>query len=415
MKKDDAVKDILGSTSLKERFLRYVKVYTESDPESDTFPSADREKDLGVMLVKELMDLGLNDAEMDDNGYVYASLKSNCGSKKNVAFLAHMDTAPDCSGLNVKPQIHENYNGEKIVIGNGIEIDPESSPELKDCMGETVVTSDGTTLLGADDKAGVAAIMSFLEYTIKHPEIEHPNVKICFTPDEEIGKGVDFINLDKVGADFGITVDGGFPNEINFENFNAFSAEVTFKGVNYHPGYAKNKMVNAIRWASRFIEMMPAKRSPENTSEREPFIHPVGMKGDVNETTVAMILRSFSMKDMDVNKSIVNSAADYLRSSVPDLNVEVKISESYLNMYEVIKENEYIMDIMKKAIENLGCTPDILPIRGGTDGARLSYMGLPCPNIFAGGVNFHSIREWVTFENIAKASAYLVEIAKVAV
>lgn len=412
MKRDQLVNRIIEETNLKNRFLEYVKEDTQAINGSDTFPSSEKEKNLGRKLVEELKSLGLDNAEMDENGYVYAKKASNCGKTTRVAFIAHMDVATDCAGEGVKPQIHENYDGSVIELKEGIKIDPEDSPQLKECIGDTLITSDGTTLLGADDKAGIAAIMSMVEYLDKHPEIKHPEIRICFTPDEEIGRGVDFINLEKVDADFAYTLDGGFPYEVNYENFNAHSAKVTFKGVSIHPGYAKDKMVNAIRYAGKFIDMLPKTWSPERTENREPFIHPLDIKGGAEEVSVIMILRSFDPNDIDIEKDIINKIADVLRTEEPKLDIKIEFTESYLNMYEIMKDKMEVFEYVKKAIEDLGAQAQVEPIRGGTDGSRLSFMNLPCPNIFAGGVNFHSQKEWVALENIGLAAAVAVKIVE---
>lgn len=410
MKRHQLASEIMKETSLLDRFLAYVKEDTQSVHDSATFPSSPKEKNLGEKLVKELIGLGVKNAEMDSNGYVYAKIASNCGVTKKVAFIAHMDVATDCAGEGVKPLIHKNYDGSAIKLNAGIVIDPEISTELKNCIGDTIITSDGTTLLGADDKAGIAAIMSMVEYIMKHPEIKRPEIRICFTPDEEIGRGVDFIDLKKVDADFAYTLDGGVPYEVNYENFNAYSGKVTIKGVSIHPGYAKDKMVNAIRYAGKFVDMLPKTMSPERTHHREPFIHPVGITGGSEEVTVSMILRSFVPEDIDREKQIILNIIEVLKAEEPRLQITPAFNQSYLNMYEIMKDKMFVYDYVKKAIEDLGATPDIHPIRGGTDGARLSFMGLPCPNVFAGGVDFHSQKEWVALENIGLASAVVVKI-----
>ncbi len=412
MKRHELVTRIMNETSLKDRFLAYVKEDTQAVPGSKTFPSSPKQKNLGKKLVEELKGLGMQSVEMDENGYVYAKLPSNCGRKTKIAFIAHMDVAADCAGEGVQPQIHENYDGSAINLKDGIIITPEDSPHLKECIGDTVITSDGTTLLGADDKAGIAAIMSMVEYLNKHPEIKRPEIRVCFTPDEEIGKGVDFINIEKVDADFAYTLDGGFPYEVNYENFNAFSAVVKFKGVSIHPGYAKDKMVNAIRYAGKFIDMLPKDMSPERTENREPFIHPIDIKGGSEEVTVSMILRSFKLEDIEDEKKIILDAIEKVKAEEPKLNVEHEFKESYLNMYEVLKDKMHIYKYVEKAIQDLGEEPNVVPIRGGTDGSRLSFMNLPCPNIFAGGVDFHSQKEWVALENIATASAVALKIVE---
>lgn len=410
MKRHELVKKMMDGVDFLEMFTRYVKIDTQADPESKTFPSSEKEKDLGRQLVKELTELGLADVEMDEYGYVYAHLAGNNGSDKKVAFLAHMDVATDCAGNGVKPQVHENYDGSAIILKENIVIDPKDSPELLECKGDTIITSDGTTLLGADDKAGITAIMAMLHWFKKNPDLKHPHISICFTPDEEIGKGVDFINLEKVNADFAYTIDGGFPNEINYENFDAFSATVTFTGVSIHPGYAKDRMVNAMRYAGAFCDRLPKNMAPETTENREPFIHPLDIRGNAENVTVAMILRSFDIKDIEMEKDIINTLVDELRAKNDKLKIEVKFEESYRNMHTVLKDAYYIVNYVEEAFKELGTAAELHPIRGGTDGARLSFMGLPCPNIFAGGVNFHSQREWVALENIALASALLIKV-----
>ncbi|MGI6394597.1 MAG: peptidase T [bacterium] len=412
MKRNQLAAEIIKKTNLLNRFLEYVKEDTQAVPGSETFPSSMKQKNLGAKLVEELKGLGLSNAEMDSNGYVYAKWESNCGVTKKVAFIAHMDVAPDCAGEGVKPVIHENYDGSVIKLEGGTVIDPKESDYLKKLVGDTLITSDGNTLLGADDKAGIAAIMSMIEYLKKHPEIKRPEIRVCFTPDEEIGRGVDFIDLKKVDADFAYTFDGGAPYEVNYENFNAFSAKVTIKGVSIHPGYAKDKMVNAIRYAGKFVDMLPKTMSPERTENREPFIHPVGISGGGEEVSVSMILRSFVPEDIDREKQIILNIIEVLKAEEPRLEVKTEFKESYLNMYEIMKDNMDVFEYVKKAIEELGATPDVLPIRGGTDGARLSFMGLPCPNIFAGGINFHSQKEFVALEDIALAAAVGIKICE---
>jgi len=412
MKRDQLAIQILNETSLKDRFLAYVREDTQAVPGSQTFPSSPKQKNLGRKLVDELIALGMQNVEMDENGYVYAKLPSNCGKTTKVAFIAHMDVATDCAGEGVQPQIHENYDGSPIPLKNGVVVDPEDSPHLKECIGDTIITSDGTTLLGADDKAGIAAIMSMVEYLKKHPEIKRPELRVCFTPDEEIGRGVDFINIEKVDADFAYTLDGGFPYEVNYENFNAFSAKVTFRGISIHPGYAKDKMVNAIRYAGMFVDMLPKDMSPEKTEGREPFIHPVNITGGSEEVSVSMILRSFRLEDIEDEKKIILDIIEKVKAIEPKLTIEHEFKESYLNMYEVLKDKMHIYEYVAKAIQDLGVEPDVVPIRGGTDGSRLSFMNLPCPNIFAGGVDFHSQKEWVALENIALASAVAIKVVE---
>ena len=412
MKNTDLIADIKASTTLKERFLRYVQVDTQADPESDTIPTTMKQKDLSQMLAGELEALGLNDAHMDEFGFVYASYPGNNSSTKKVALLAHVDVAVDCKGDGVEPIVHENYDGGDIDLPSGLKITVDENPLLKQCLKDTIITSDGTTLLGADDKAGIAEIVALIEYLKKNPKIRHPTIKICFTPDEEVGKGVDKIDLKKIGADFGFTMDGGFPGEINCENFDAFSAKVTFKGINFHPGYAKDRMVSAIRYAAMFVDMLPKTMAPETTRGREPFIHPLNMTGNTGEATINLILRGFSIEDIRQHEKIIASIADHIRSVAPKLDIDIVVKESYRNMAEVLAEHGSILAYLEQAASELDIKLKYRPVRGGTDGAKLSFMGLPCPNIFAGVVNAHSPKEWISHEKMAQSVAFLVSMVQ---
>ncbi len=407
----ELLQEIIEDSDLLKDFIRYVRVDTQSDPESDTFPSSEKEKDLGRMLEKELRELELENVEMDENGYVYGHIPANNDSDTKVGFIAHMDVAPDCPGNGVKPNIIENYDGSDIKL-EGTEITVKNSPQLKECVGDTIITSDGTTLLGADDKAGVAEIMTLIKYLRKNPEIKHPAIRICFTPDEEIGKGVDKINLEKVDADFAYTLDGGYPTEMNYENFNAFSCEVTFKGVSIHPGYAKDRLVNAMRYAGKFLDRLPADMAPETTEKREPFIHPISVSGGSDKTVVKLILRGFEMEEIEKEKQIVKNITNEIASKVKGLDIDLSFEKSYLNMFCQFKDKMFIVEYMKESLKELGENPVIKPIRGGTDGSRLSFMGLPCPNIFAGGVNFHSREEWVSLQKMALSAALIITMVQ---
>ena len=401
-------------SKLVERFINYVKFDTKSDENSATCPSTEKQLKLAVFLKDEMIGLGLEDVTLDENGYLMGTLPANTDKDiPTFGFVAHMDTAPAFSGKDIKPKFVD-YNGGDIVLNEekNIILSPNDFKELDSYIGETLITTDGTTLLGADDKAGIAEILTAMEYLMDHPEIKHGKIRIGFTPDEEIGRGVDFINLEKVDADFAYTLDGGFPYEVNYENFNAHSAKVTFKGVSIHPGYAKDKMVNAIRYISKFIDMLPKTWSPERTENREPFIHPLDIRGGAEEASVVMILRSFDPNDIDIEKDIINKIVDVLKTEEPKLQVKVEFTESYLNMYAIMKDKMDVFEYVKKAIEDLGAEAQVEPIRGGTDGSRLSFMNLPCPNIFAGGVNFHSQKEWVALENIGLASAVAIKIVE---
>jgi tripeptide aminopeptidase len=410
MNKSDAIKTMLNETNLLNNFLSYVKVDTQSNPESKTHPTTEIQKNLGKQLVEELKKLGLTDASIDKYSYVYAHLPANNGSKTKVGLIAHLDVSSDCKGNGVKPVLHKNYDGKDIKLSKDVTITVEDSPTLKECVGHTIITSDGSTLLGADDKAGIASIMSMLEYIQKHPEVKHPQLSICFTPDEEVGQGVDYIDLEKLDADFAYTVDGEFPPEVNFENFNAFSAKITITGISHHPGFAKGKLVNSMKYTGKFLEMLPQNMAPETTDEKQGFIHPVSIKGSSEETTVEAILRSFDIDEIEKEKQIIKDIVDKLKREEPRLKINLEFKETYLNMLEVMKDHKDVVDYIKEAMNELGFEPDFQAIRGGTDGARLSFMGVPCPNIFDGGVNFHSVREWVSLENIALSAAVILQL-----
>lgn len=400
---------IISETTLLERFLKYVKIDTQANPKSETFPSSEKEKDLGRALVTELRALGVKNAEMDEWGYVYARIASNCGSPNIVALLAHMDVAPDAPGEGVKPILHENFNGELLKYPNGMCLHANVTHGLSLCKGHTLITSDGSTLLGADDKAGVAAIMSFVEYLLKHPELQRPEISICFTPDEEIGAGVNHIDLKRLNADFGFTVDGHLPGEINYENFFAWGAVAQFAGRSHHPGDARGNMVNATRFAAEFVARIPRHMTPESTFKREPFIHATSISGSVEQASVSLILRAFSENEIAHEKCILDSIAKSQECEEPRLKVTLEFKEQYKNM-RAVAEPHACVKALEKALISIGLTPQAKPIRGGTDGARLSFMGLPCPNIFTGGSNFHSIYEWTSLENMAQAAATLVAL-----
>jgi tripeptide aminopeptidase len=406
---NDIAKKIISETTLLQNFLRYVQVDTQADPKSETFPSSDKEKNLGRMLAAELTNLGVKDAAMDEWGYVYGRIPSNCESQHKVAFLAHMDVSPDAPGEGVKPLLHTNFDGQKVVYPDGRILTNKEAHGLSSCKGHTLITSDGTTLLGADDKAGIAAIMAFVEFVQKHPEIKHPEISICFTPDEEIGNGVAHIDVKKLDAHFGYTVDGHLPGEINYENFFAWGASVKISGRSHHPGDARGNMVNAIRFASEFVTRIPRHMTPETTMEREPFIHVHGMSGCVENASLNLILRAFTEADIAREKDIIQAIAQGLETEEPRLKITVECKEQYKNM-QPIAEPHPCVQVLDTAIRSLGLSLQVKPIRGGTDGARLSYMGVPCPNIFTGGSNFHSISEWTSLENMAQASATLVAL-----
>ena len=397
-----------------ERLLNYVKVYTTSDPVSDTHPTTARQFDLARMLVKELQDLGLADAHVDEHCYVYATLPATPGHEaaKGLGFIAHMDTSPDAPGENVKPQIHENYDGGDVVLpGTGAVLSTRQFPFLAKLKGQTLITTDGTTLLGADDKAGIAEILTAAEYLIGHPEVKHGKICICFTPDEEIGEGPDHFNVKKFGAKFAYTMDGGEIGELEFENFNAANARIVFKGRNIHPGYAKNKMVNSIAVANEFMASLPKKEVPENTSGYEGFFHVYSIKGDVETTEIEILIRDFDRERFEWRKNTIENGVREFSKRF-GLKIELELKDQYSNMREKIEPVHYIIDIAKQAMQELNIKPLIVPIRGGTDGARLSFMGLPTPNLFTGGHNFHGRYEYIPVYAMEKAVQLIIRIAE---
>lgn len=399
---------------LLERFLRYVKVNTRSDERSETTPSTTCQLDLARMLKDECEKMGLTEVTLDDKGYVMATLPSNI--KKDVpviGFIAHMDTSPDFKGEGVNPQIVE-YNGGNIYLNKDINIYLSQSnyPVLKDLIGETIITTDGTTLLGADDKNGIAEIMTAMSYLIKHPEVPHGKIRIAFTPDEEVGRGADFFNVEKFGADFAYTIDGGALGELECENFNASSAIVKVSGSNIHPGYAKDKMKNSILIAYEFHNELPQNESPQHTSGYEGFYHLNDIEGSVESTTLTYILRDFETEGINNRKNKLKDVEEKLNSKYGDGTVEVILKDQYKNMKEIIDKYPEVMERAKKAMEALDIVPELVPIRGGTDGSRLSFMGLPCPNIFTGGYNFHGKYEFTVVSYMELACKTIIEICK---
>lgn len=398
-----------------ERFLEYVKVDTKSDEETRTTPSTKGQLELGKILVEELKAIGLQDVRIDEFGYVYGTVKGNIDKKvPTVGFISHMDTAPDMSGRNVKPQIVENYDGGIVTLNKelNIKLDPKELPELKNYVGKTLITTDGTTLLGADDKAGVSEIITAMEYLINHPEIKHGDIKVGFTPDEEIGEGADHFNVKGFDADFAYTVDGGALGELEYENFNAAGAKVVIKGKNVHPGSAKNKMINSTLVAHEFLNMLPLNEVPEKTEGYEGFSHLMSINGTVENTEMSFIIRDFDSKEFDRRKEEFINAKEKLNSIYGKDTVSVEIKDQYRNMKEMIEPHMYIVDIAKKAMEMSDITPNIVPIRGGTDGARLSFMGLLTPNMFTGGENFHGRYEYIAIESMEKAVETIINIVK---
>ena len=374
-----------------DRFLSYVKFDTQSDELTNLTPSTPGQMVFAQALEKELKALGLKDITLDENGYLMATLPSNTDHKvPTVGFIAHLDTSPDMSGRHVNPRLVENYDGGDIVLDaeSGITLSPESFPEMKDYIGQTLVVTDGKTLLGADDKAGIAEIITAVEYLKNHPEIKHGDIRIGFNPDEEIGLGAHKFDVKHFGADFAYTMDGGAIGELEYENFNAASAKVTFKGRNVHPGYAKHKMINSIRIANQFSIMLPRWETPEHTEDYEGFYHLIGFEGTVEETTLTYIVRDHDMDRFERRKKELEHLVRKINNEFPGC-ATIELKDQYYNMREKIEPVMYVIDIAKQAMLNADVTPKVQPIRGGTDGAQLSFKGLPCPNIFAGGLNFH--------------------------
>ena len=402
-------------TKVVEKFLRYVKIDTKSNEESETCPTTKSQYKFGEMLVEELKTIGMQNVSIDENGYVMAYLPSNVDKTiETIGFIAHMDTAPDFLGENVNPQIVENYDGGDIVLNKDLNIvlSPEKSPELKNYIGETLITTDGTTLLGADDKAGVAEIVTAMEFLINNPGIEHGPIAICFTPDEEVGRGADLFDVEKFGANVAYTIDGGAIGELECENFNAAGVKVIFNGVNVHPGYAKDKMINSMLIANKFIEKLPKDEVPELTSNKEGFYMLTSIDGSVEKTKLSYIIRDFDRESFENRKSNMKMWAEEINKEFGENSCEIEIKDQYYNMKEKIEPVQYVVDKAFEAMENCGIVPKVKAIRGGTDGARLSFMGLPTPNIFAGGENFHGKFEYVPVSSMEKAVEVIVEISK---
>ena len=402
------------SEKILDKFLRYVSIDTESDPSSKSYPSTEKQRVLGRMLEDELKAIGLIDVDVDQHGYVTATLPSNTDKKvPTICFMAHMDTSPDMSGANIKPQLWPSYDGKDILLNkeSGLTLKVADFPELKDYVGQTIITTDGTTLLGADDKAGIAAIMGAMEYLAAHPEVKHGDIRVAFTHDEEIGCGVDFFDVKKLNADFGYTIDGGAIGELEFENFNAAGATVKIQGRNIHPGYAKGKMLNAILIGQEFNAMLPVNERPEFTTGYDGFYHLMKFDGTVENATFQYIIRDHDRSLFEAKKVEIQRVADFLNARYGQGTVTLELKDQYYNMREMVEPHYHIIENAVKAMEMADVKPHIMPIRGGTDGARLSFMGLPCPNIFAGGHNFHGKFEYVPLESIEKAKEVIVNIA----
>ena len=404
-------------STVLERFLRYVKIDTQSDPASKTYPSTEKQKNLGRLLVEELHELGLDDAHLDEFGYVYATLPGNTDKKVPViCFCSHMDTSPDASGKDVRPIIHENYDGGDLVLPDDPTqvIRPADHPDLRDKAGEDIVTASGTTLLGADNKSGVAAIMDAVQYLTGHPEVKHGKIRILFTPDEEIGRGVDKVDIEKLGADFGYTIDGEQAGSMEDETFSADGVTITVHGVVTHPGFATGKLENAAKIAGEILANLPKDRlSPETTEGKEGFVHPVRVEGGAQTATLQFIIRDFVTAKLEQHENELREICERVLKNYPNSSFDFEVKEQYRNMKEVIDQRPEIADYAEEAIRRAGLTPRRGSIRGGTDGSRLSFMGLPCPNIFAGEHAFHSTHEWVSVQDMEASSRTIVEIARI--
>ena len=401
---------------LLNRFTRYVQVDTQSNEESDTCPSTPGQWDLLRMLENELREIGLEEIELDENGYLFATLPSNTDKDVPViGFLAHVDTATDFTGKNVKPQVVENYDGGDIVLNKELNIvlSPKDFPSLKNYVGQTLITTDGTTLLGADDKAGVAEIVTAMDYLVKHPEIKHGKIRVAFTPDEEIGRGPHKFDVPRFGAKFAYTMDGGPLGELQYESFNAAAAKITIQGNNIHPGSAKGKMVNSIKIGMELNSLLPKEEAPEFTEGYEGFFHLLSFEGDVERTHMYYIIRDHDRAKFEEKKATLTKIVHKLQEKYGEETLKLDIKDQYYNMREKIEPVKEVLDYAKEAMERLGITPIIEPVRGGTDGSQLSFMGMPTPNIFAGGENMHGKFEYVSLETMEKATEVIVEIAKI--
>ncbi|HXS37591.1 MAG TPA: peptidase T [Flavipsychrobacter sp.] len=400
-----------------ERFIRYVQIDTQSDPASPTQPSTQKQKDLSRLLVKDLKEIGITDVELDEHGYVYATIPAT--SNKNVPVLcycSHVDTSPDCSGTGVVPLIHMQYNGQDIVLPDDptVVISAANHPYLKERIGDDIITASGTTLLGADDKAGVAIIMDLAQYLVQHPEIPHGKIRILFTPDEEVGRGVAAVNMKKLGAQYGYTLDGGERGHLEGETFSADAVIITFNGISAHPGYAKGKMVSAIKAASAFVDKLPKDEwSPETTEEKQGFVHPVHIEGGIEKTIVQFIIRDFDTKQLAHHEQRLKALVDQTLAEYPGVNADFEIKEQYRNMKEILDVLPQVMAYAEEAYIRTGLDVKRMSIRGGTDGSRLSFMGLPCPNIFTGEMGIHSKQEYVSVQDMEAAVEVLVHLAKI--
>ncbi|UAB84290.1 peptidase T [Zunongwangia sp. SCSIO 43204] len=406
---------MINKQEVLDRFISYISIDTQSDPVSETTPSTEKQWILAKKLAKELEEMGMQEVSIDENAYVMATLPANVDKECPViGFVSHFDTSPDFNGANINPQIIENYDGGDIVLNaeKNIMLSSEYFDDLKQYEGQTIITTDGTSLLGADDKAGITEIMSAMKYLLEHPEIKHGKIKVCFTPDEEIGRGAHKFDVAKFGADWAYTMDGSQIGELEYENFNAASAKVTVTGKSVHPGYAKDKMVNSMYIAQDFINSLPRLETPEHTEGRQGFFHLSNINGDVEETVLQYIIRDHDKKHFEARKQMIQDLGLEICKQYDSECVQVVVKDQYRNMREKIEPMMHIVDLAKEAMEAVEVTPIIKPIRGGTDGSQLSFMGLPCPNIFAGGHNFHGKYEYVPLESMLKATEVIIKIAE---
>ena len=398
--------------TIVDRFLKYVSFHTTSDENTNMTPSTPGQMEFAKYLAEEIKQIGLKEVTLDKNGYIMATLPANCEGKPTIGFIAHMDTAPDASGKNIQPRIVKNYDGKDIELSEGIVLETAKYPEILHYVGQDIIVTNGKTLLGADDKAGIAEIVTAMEYLIQHPAIEHGKIRIGFTPDEEIGQGADHFDVKAFGCDFAYTMDGGAVGELEFENFNAAACKIHVHGVNVHPGSAYHKMQNSMRIAYQLAVMLPRWETPEHTQDYEGFYHLTGMNGTVEETTLSYIIRDHDRARFESRKRELEHLVRKVNREYGEGTCEIEMRDQYYNMREKIEPVMHIIDLAKEAMTAVGVTPKVKPIRGGTDGARLSFEGLPCPNIFAGGENFHSRYEYLPIPSLEKASEVILEIIK---
>jgi len=399
-----------------ENFLRYIAINTQSKEDAETFPSTRSQRDLAQLLVDELQELGIDDALVDEYGYVMATIPATVTEDVPViGLIAHLDTSPEVSGENINAQVIKEYKGGDIVVNKklNVVITESENKELKKCIGHTLVTSDGTTLLGADDKAGVAAIMTLVQELHENPHVPHGTIRIAFTPDEEVGRGTDHFDLKKFGADYAYTIDGGFPGELNMETFSANSADIIVEGRNIHPGAAKDRMINSIRVMGEIVAKLPPDMAPETTDGYEPFIHPMHMHGSVDNSIIRLILRDFKTEGLDIQKKMLEDIISEVQKKYPKATISLEISESYRNMREELEKHPHVTENLLEAAKRAGMEPFWKPIRGGTDGSRLTAMGLPTPNIFTGSCNHHSVTEWLSVDALEKVVATLIEVIQI--